>query len=91
MFNRLAKCLRCQSGLDEPPTSGLVDGQRDSKRAVCSECRCWRARWPVGCLAAWLLGCALAAASAASGRCRADTACLATAPARSLSSRSLAQ
>jgi len=37
-FNRLSKCLRCQSGLEEPQTSGLTDGQRSSKRAVCSEC-----------------------------------------------------
>jgi uncharacterized membrane protein len=37
-LNRLARCLRCQSGLQEAPNSGLIDGQRDSKRAVCSEC-----------------------------------------------------
>ena len=37
-FNRLSKCLRCQSGLAEPDNSTLVDGQRSSKRAVCSEC-----------------------------------------------------
>ena len=36
-FNRLSKCLRCQSGLEEPEASGLTDGQRSSKRAVCSE------------------------------------------------------
>jgi hypothetical protein len=36
---RLAKCLRCQSGLEEPLNSGLTDGQRDSKRTVCSEFR----------------------------------------------------
>lgn len=36
-FNRLARCLRCQSGLQEAPTSGLADGQRDSKRVVCSK------------------------------------------------------
>lgn len=36
-YNRLAKCLKCQSGLEEPSDSGLVDGQRDSKKKVCSE------------------------------------------------------
>jgi hypothetical protein len=39
-YNRLAKCLRCQSGLEEPLTSNLTDGARSSKRAVCSECAC---------------------------------------------------
>jgi len=34
-YNRLSKCLRCQSGLEEPSSSGLTDGQRSSKRAVC--------------------------------------------------------
>lgn len=29
--------LRCQSGLEEPPNSGLVESQRSSKKAVCSE------------------------------------------------------
>jgi len=29
--------LRCQSGLEEPPNSGLVEIQRSSKKAVCSE------------------------------------------------------
>lgn len=37
-LNRLARCLKCQSGLVEPPNSNLTDGQRASKRAVCSEC-----------------------------------------------------
>jgi hypothetical protein len=37
-YNRLAKCLRCQSGLEEPPNFNLTDGARSSKRAVCSEC-----------------------------------------------------
>lgn len=36
-FNRLGKCLRCQSGLQEDPAANLTDGQRDSKRTVCSE------------------------------------------------------
>lgn len=36
-YNRLAKCLRCQSGLEEARNSNLTDGQRISKRAVCSE------------------------------------------------------
>jgi hypothetical protein len=36
-FNRLSKCLRCQSGLAEPDNSGLGAGQRDTKRRVCSE------------------------------------------------------
>ena len=44
-FNRLAKCLRCQSGLEEPTTSGLTDGQRSSKRAVCSEYHQTAASW----------------------------------------------
>jgi hypothetical protein len=37
-LNRLARCLRCQSGLAEPANSNLTDGQRASKRAVCSKC-----------------------------------------------------
>jgi hypothetical protein len=36
-FNRLAKCLRCQSGLEENIAAGLGDGDRISKRTVCSE------------------------------------------------------
>jgi hypothetical protein len=36
-YNRLSKCLRCQSGLEESPQSMLLDGERDSKRTVCSE------------------------------------------------------
>lgn len=40
-YNRLSKCLRCQSGLEEAPDSGLVDGQRASKRVVCSEWLAW--------------------------------------------------
>lgn len=36
-FNRLAKCLRCQSGLEEPINSTLTDGGRVSKAVVCSE------------------------------------------------------
>lgn len=36
-FNRLGKCLRCQSGLQEPPNSIYTASQRDAKRAVCSE------------------------------------------------------
>jgi hypothetical protein len=36
-YNRLAKCLRCQAGLKEPSQSGLGDGQRITKLAVCSE------------------------------------------------------
>jgi len=36
-FNRLKKCIKCQGGLEEPSTSNLTDGQRSSKRAVCSE------------------------------------------------------
>jgi hypothetical protein len=37
-FNRLNKCLKCQGGLEEEVPSPFVDGQRTSKRAVCSEC-----------------------------------------------------
>lgn len=37
-FNRLARCLRCQSGLQEPAASNLTSSQRASKRTVCSEC-----------------------------------------------------
>jgi hypothetical protein len=38
-LNRLAKCIRCQSGLEEPLDSGLnaTAGDRRSKKAVCSE------------------------------------------------------
>jgi hypothetical protein len=36
-FNRLSKCLKCQSGLQEDPKNNLSDGQRSTKRAVCSE------------------------------------------------------
>jgi hypothetical protein len=36
-LNRLGRCLRCQSGLAENPASNLQDGDRDSKRRVCSE------------------------------------------------------
>lgn len=42
-YNRLARCLRCQSGLEEARNSTLTDGQRVSKRTVCSE-------WPAVCL-----------------------------------------
>jgi hypothetical protein len=38
MYNRLTKCLKCQSGLEEPDVSALTDGQRSSKKAVCCEC-----------------------------------------------------
>jgi hypothetical protein len=39
-FNRLSKCLRCQSGLEEPLTSNLnaTAGDRKNKRAVCRKC-----------------------------------------------------
>lgn len=37
MFNRLGKCITCQSGLEEPLRSGYNASQRDGKRAVCSE------------------------------------------------------
>jgi hypothetical protein len=37
-LNRLSRCLRCQSGLEEPPTSTLAAGDRSSRQAVCSEC-----------------------------------------------------
>lgn len=37
-FNRLARCLKCQSGLQEPPNANFTASQRESKRAVCSEC-----------------------------------------------------
>jgi len=43
-FNRLAKCLRCQSGLEEPEASGLQQGDRANKRTVCSE---YHMRWAV--------------------------------------------
>jgi hypothetical protein len=36
-FNRLSKCLKCQSGLQENPAANLGNGQRISKRDVCSE------------------------------------------------------
>jgi hypothetical protein len=36
-FNRLARCLRCQSGLEENAAQNLADGARASRRAVCSE------------------------------------------------------
>lgn len=36
-FNRLARCLRCQSGLEEPTDSGLAYAQRSNKKDVCSE------------------------------------------------------
>jgi hypothetical protein len=39
-FNRLARCLRCQSGLEEPPDSGLAFSQRSNRQIVCSE-------WPL--------------------------------------------
>jgi hypothetical protein len=41
-LNRLSKCLRCQSGLEEPINSGLANSDRDTKRKVCSEYH----RWP---------------------------------------------
>jgi hypothetical protein len=37
LYNRLSKCLKCQSGLLENADLGLTASQRDSKRAVCSE------------------------------------------------------
>lgn len=55
-FNRLAKCLRCQSGLVEPAGSNLADGQRASKKAVCSE-------WQVRCAASMGIGASRAAAA----------------------------
>lgn len=39
-YNRLGKCLRCQSGLQEDPSLNLTAGQRESKRVVCSEWLC---------------------------------------------------
>jgi hypothetical protein len=36
-LNRLAKCLRCQSGLAEDPADALADSQRTNRRTVCSE------------------------------------------------------
>lgn len=36
-FNRLSRCISCPSGLQEPPDSNLTAGDRDSRRAVCSE------------------------------------------------------
>jgi hypothetical protein len=36
-FNRLSKCLRCQSGLEENPASALTTSARATKKAVCSE------------------------------------------------------
>jgi hypothetical protein len=37
LYNRLSKCLKCQSGLEENPADNLTDGARATKRAVCSE------------------------------------------------------
>jgi hypothetical protein len=34
-LNRLAKCLRCQSGLAEDPADALADSQRTNRRTVC--------------------------------------------------------
>lgn len=48
-FNRLARCLRCQNGLEEPRNSTLTDGQRSSKRAVCSEYGLANGRATTGC------------------------------------------
>ena len=36
-FNRLSKCLRCQSGLEENPALNLAASDRATKKAVCSE------------------------------------------------------
>jgi hypothetical protein len=36
-YNRLKTCLKCQGGLEEEVPSTFTDGQRSSKRAVCSE------------------------------------------------------
>jgi hypothetical protein len=39
-FNRLSKCLRCQSGLAEDPALDLAVSARATKKAVCSEWSC---------------------------------------------------
>jgi hypothetical protein len=36
-FNRLSKCLRCQSGLEENPALNLTVNDRATKKTVCSE------------------------------------------------------
>jgi len=38
-FNRLSKCLRCQSGLEENPALALTASARSTKKNVCSESR----------------------------------------------------
>lgn len=38
-FNRLSKCLRCQSGLEEDPALALTASARSTKKNVCSESR----------------------------------------------------
>lgn len=40
MYNRLARCLRCQSGLEESPADNLQASDRASKKTVCSKCAC---------------------------------------------------
>ncbi len=40
MYNRLSKCLRCQSGLEENPDLKLAVSDRATKKAVCSEFNC---------------------------------------------------
>ena len=39
-FNRLSKCLRCQSGLAEDTALNLTVSARATKKAVCSEWSC---------------------------------------------------
>jgi hypothetical protein len=36
-FNRLSRCLRCQSGLEENPALSMTVSQRSNRKAVCSE------------------------------------------------------
>ena len=49
-FNRLSKCLRCQSGLEENPALSLTVSDRATKKTVCSECACLPACLPASCL-----------------------------------------
>jgi hypothetical protein len=64
-FNRLSKCLRCQSGLEEPLDSGLANGVRDTKRKVCSE----YPRWPGSMSQLDACGCINACAATAAACC----------------------
>jgi hypothetical protein len=66
-FNRLSKCLRCQSGLAENPAAQLTVSDRATKKNVCSE---WSCCLPLTCMhSESLLTCRAVAAHATQFNC----------------------